>query len=81
VRPLAEARRALRDPQPFLRDEHALLFQQLHDEAERVRTTLAALAQVRGRLVGWRSPERAWCCSTSWQQRPPPCCCTRARCC
>ena len=59
VRPLAEARRALRDPQPFLRDEHALLFQQLHDEAERARTTLAGLALVRGRLAGWPSRERA----------------------
>ena len=59
VRPLAEARRALRDPQPFLRDEHALLFQQLHDEAEQTRTTLAGLALVRGRLAGWPSRERA----------------------
>lgn len=59
VRPLTDARRALRDPQPFLRDEHALLFQQLHDEAERARTTLAGLALVRGRLVGWPSRERA----------------------
>ena len=59
VRPLAEARRALRDPQPFLRDEHAQLFSQLHDEAEHVRTTLAGLALVRGRLVGWPSRERA----------------------
>ena len=52
LRPLADARKALRDPQPFLRDEHALLFQQLHDEAEHTRTTLAGLALVRGRLVG-----------------------------
>ena len=59
LRPLTEARRALRDPQPFLRDEHALLFQQLHDEAEQTRTTLAGLALVRGRLVGWPSRERA----------------------
>jgi hypothetical protein len=59
VRPLADARRALRDPQPFLRDAHALLFQQLHDEAERARTTLAGLALVRGRLVGWPARERA----------------------
>jgi uncharacterized membrane protein YccC len=59
VRPLAEARRALRDPQPFLRDEHALLFEQLHEQAERTRTTLAGLALVRSRLVGWPSRERA----------------------
>jgi uncharacterized membrane protein YccC len=59
LRPLAEARRALRDPQPFLRDEHAQLFQQLHDEAERARTTLAGLALVRGRLVGWPARQRA----------------------
>ena len=56
-RPLATARAALRDPQPFLRDEQVLLFQGLHDEAERLRTTLAALALVRARLVG--SPSRA----------------------
>ena len=57
LQPLAQARRALRDPQPFLRDEHALVFAGLHDQAEQVRTTLAALALVRDRLLG--SPTRA----------------------
>jgi uncharacterized membrane protein YccC len=56
-RPLTDARRALRDPQPFLRDAQVQVFQGLHDEAERVRTTLAALAHVREPLVG--VPSRA----------------------
>ena len=55
--PLAAARAALRDPQPFLRDEHVLVLQGLHDQAERLRTTLAALALVRARLV--EAPSRA----------------------
>ena len=53
--PLTAARSALRDPQPFLRDEQVSVLQGLHDEAEQVRTTLAALALVRARLVGHAS--------------------------
>ena len=60
--PLAAARAALRDPQPFLRDEHVLVLQGLHDQAERLRTTLAALALVRARLVD--VPSRAGAVAT-----------------
>ena len=55
--PLTDARRALRDPQPFLGDAQAQVFQGLHDEAERVRTTLSALAHLREPLAA--APERA----------------------
>lgn len=51
-RPLAEARTALGDPQPFARGDRALAFQSLHDEGERLRTTLAALAHARAPLAG-----------------------------
>jgi len=55
--PLHAARRALRDPQPFLRDDDVAVLSGLHEEAERVRTTLAALAHVREQLAA--APARA----------------------
>ena len=48
--PLADARTALGDPQPFARADRALAFLALHDEGERLRTTLAALAHARSPL-------------------------------
>ena len=50
--PLAAAWAALKDTQPFARGDQVLVFTVLHDEGERLRTTLAALAQVRARLTG-----------------------------
>ena len=52
ARPLAAARAALGDPQPFARGDAALVFAVLHDEAEQLRTALASLAHVRSRLAG-----------------------------
>lgn len=51
-RPLAEARDALGDPQPFARGDAVLAFRSLHDEGERLRAVLAALAHVRAPLAG-----------------------------
>ena len=45
--PLAAARATLGDPQPFARNDGVLAFRALLDEADRLRTTLAALGQLR----------------------------------
>jgi len=45
--PLTDARATLGDPQPFARGDGVLAFRALLDEAERLRTTLAALGHLR----------------------------------
>lgn len=50
--PLETARIALADPQPFATADTRLAFQLLFEQAESLRTTLAALAQLRPRLAG-----------------------------
>jgi uncharacterized membrane protein YccC len=47
---LANAQRALADPQPFLRGHATIEFRALYDEALRIRSRLAALCEERARL-------------------------------
>ncbi|MCW2615518.1 MAG: hypothetical protein JWN08_2512, partial [Frankiales bacterium] len=57
--PLVAARTALSDPEPLGGGDRALLFRSLQDEAERIRTTLAALARTRSSLAGIAHREAA----------------------